>query len=408
MDAAIGSATDVLVITSTYPRHPHDVPGRFLSTLLAALPLRCKVVCPDDAAFGASPLPSVPRVPFHNAGLFYGDGAPANLHRGTVPFLARARSLSSLARTALGEARRARVVFSHWAVPGGVAGALCRAILGRPHVLLLHSADVHWLEEQRHGARIARFVARHTDRLFGVSDDLVRRFERLSGRRGLVLGCGVEDPLAVDPGPPRAPDTPLRVGTLGRLAPHKGVLPLLSRAAHLHADLLVAGDGAERAEVEARCRATPGARYVGPLLGASKARYLRDLDVFVAPYARTAWGQSEGLPTTILEAMAAARPVVAYRGAAPDDLLRDGETARLVPRGDVDALVRATNALLDDPSGRARLGAAARAAVRPHLLAAVAPRWTDVLGELMSAGSASRRPAWCAHSRGDHSRAAPS
>ena len=39
--------TDVLVITSTYPRHPDDVAGRFLRDLLEALPHRCTVVCPD-------------------------------------------------------------------------------------------------------------------------------------------------------------------------------------------------------------------------------------------------------------------------------------------------------------------------------------------------------------------------
>ena len=113
---------------------------------------------------------------FAHDGLFYGGGALANLSGGRVGRWAAARGVVSMLSAALAAARRCDVVFSHWAVPGGLVGALCRRLLSRPHVLLVHSADVFWLEQHAAGSPLARFIADHCDVLCGVSEGVVDRF----------------------------------------------------------------------------------------------------------------------------------------------------------------------------------------------------------------------------------------
>jgi glycosyltransferase involved in cell wall biosynthesis len=77
---------------------------------------------------------------------------------------------------------------------------------------------------------------------------------------------------------------------------------------------------------------------------------------------------SEGFPNSIVEAMAAARPVVATDVGGVSDAVSDGETGRLVPPSNPRRLAAAIEELLLDPGRRCALGAAAhvRARARYH------------------------------------------
>jgi glycosyltransferase involved in cell wall biosynthesis len=74
------------------------------------------------------------------------------------------------------------------------------------------------------------------------------------------------------------------------------------------------------------------------------ADILRDVDLVVHP------SLSEGLSNVILEAMAAALPVVATRVGGTPELVRDGATGLLVPPGNASDLAQAIARLLDDPA----------------------------------------------------------
>ena len=85
--------------------------------------------------------------------------------------------------------------------------------------------------------------------------------------------------------------------------------------------------------------------------------WLAAMDVFVLP---SRW---EGLPYSLLEAMALARPGVATRGGGVPEVVREGETGLLVPPGDAAALAEAMSALAADPARRAEMGRRGREAV---------------------------------------------
>ncbi len=134
------------------------------------------------------------------------------------------------------------------------------------------------------------------------------------------------------------------IGAVNRLSPQKdpvllmeAVLPVL--AARPEARLLLVGDGPLRAEVERRAND----QVVLTGLRSDVPRLLAAMDVFVLA------SQWEGLPRTLLQAMATGVPVVATDADGVAEVVRDGVTGRLVPRGDASGLGRAIAETLDDP-----------------------------------------------------------
>jgi glycosyltransferase involved in cell wall biosynthesis len=160
---------------------------------------------------------------------------------------------------------------------------------------------------------------------------------------------------------PRSPHdraTP-RLIAVGRLKAPKDFVTLVRALAALRGrtyEALIVGDGPDRGAVEAeierlglegRVQLAGERSDVPELLAAS--------DVFVLS------SRSEGLPVSVLEAMAAQLPVVASRVGGLGELVVDGETGLLVPPGDETALAEALGRLVDDRELRRKLGAAGRA-----------------------------------------------
>jgi glycosyltransferase involved in cell wall biosynthesis len=85
------------------------------------------------------------------------------------------------------------------------------------------------------------------------------------------------------------------------------------------------------------------------------SRMLDALDVLCLP------SLYEGMPLTVIEAAAMARPVVATAVDGTPEVVREGETGRLVPPADAPALARALLELLRDPDAARRMGQAGRA-----------------------------------------------
>ncbi len=84
------------------------------------------------------------------------------------------------------------------------------------------------------------------------------------------------------------------------------------------------------------------------------------MDIFVHP------GQPEPFGLVNIEAMAMARPVVAFAHGALPEIVVHGQTGLLVPPGDVIALANAVRTLLADPEQRRAMGCAGRERVETH------------------------------------------
>jgi glycosyltransferase involved in cell wall biosynthesis len=91
----------------------------------------------------------------------------------------------------------------------------------------------------------------------------------------------------------------------------------------------------------------------------------------------------------LIEAMAAARPVVVSDTGGSGEIVIDGVTGRLYPPGDAKALARAVIELLDDPVRAAAMGRAGRTRVEQHFtLAAQARAFEQVYAELSTGAAA--------------------
>jgi len=150
-----------------------------------------------------------------------------------------------------------------------------------------------------------------------------------------------------------------RLIAVGRLKAPKDFLTLVRALAALPDrayEAVIVGDGPERGAVEEEIRRLGLGDRV-ELLGerGDVPELLAGSDVFVLS------SRSEGLPVSVLEAMAAKLPVVASRVGGLVELVVDGETGLLVPPGDEAALTEALRRLVDDRELRRKLGAAGRA-----------------------------------------------
>jgi glycosyltransferase involved in cell wall biosynthesis len=212
-------------------------------------------------------------------------------------------------------------------------------------------------------------TARLTARLLAVSDDTRRAFEAQgypadrieTVPNGILLPVvDTSNGLRAELGVPA--EAPL-AGEIARLCDVKGQRELIQAAARVpELHVVLAGDDletggayreslvaeAERAGVADRITFA-GFRPAESVLGA--------LDVFVLP----SW--TEGMPITVLEAMAHRRPVVATTVGGTPELVLDGETGLLVPPRDPEALAEALRSLVADPQRARRLGEAGYARV---------------------------------------------
>jgi glycosyltransferase involved in cell wall biosynthesis len=150
--------------------------------------------------------------------------------------------------------------------------------------------------------------------------------------------------------------------TLARLDRQKG-LPVLLHAASLVPDavFVIAGEGPERPALEA-LRTELDLEGRVQLLGQRDdvSELLARCDLFVLP------SLFEGLPLSLLEAMAAGKPVIATAIAGTLEAVTDGETGLLAPPGDAAALASRIRRFLADRDFAARVALAGQIHVRQH------------------------------------------
>ena len=249
------------------------------------------------------------------------------------------------------------------------AGVLARlaAALSRVPVILFTAHGWAYKAEEGLRSRVYlyadRVVARwtttvvcvsETERREGLAAGTCRRDSTVVIRNGVDAGLFAAHTRA-------AADRPLLV-SIGRLKDPKDFRTLLRAVALLRDvpfDAKIVGDGPDRALLETEIDRL-GLRDTVELVGERNdvPAILAAADCFVLA------STSEGLPLSILEAMAAGLPVVASAVGGVHEVVTDNVTGFLVPPREPEALAAPLAGLLRDPDLRERLGAAARADVK--------------------------------------------
>jgi glycosyltransferase involved in cell wall biosynthesis len=301
----------VVVLTTSYPRSPEDVVGRFVADAVehvCARGVTVEVVSPLD---------------FHHFGIAYGYGVMGNL-RGGRGSRRRCRRCSSPLRSP--PAGRP-------ATPTSSTRTGCPPVrsLRRPASHSSCSCGGPTSSSRAGGPALARAVLRRARLAICASNELAGAARELGAQAVRVIPSGVELPATI-----AQPEEPPHVLYAGRLSAEKGVEQLADAARGL--PLVVAGDGPLRDRVP---------RTLGWVAHDELLRLYERSAVVVCPSLR------EGFGVSCVEAMAHARPVVASAVGGLRDLVVDGETGLLVPPGDVAALRAALERLLGTPSSAA-------------------------------------------------------
>jgi glycosyltransferase involved in cell wall biosynthesis len=318
---------------------------------------------------------------------FVAEGRGVRIER--VPELSREISLLRDVRAILRLAHlirreRPQILHTHTAKAGAV-GRLAALAAGdaRPPIIV-HTFHGHVLRGyfdpvRAYGFRLLeRWLAKHTTALVAVSpevrDDLVA-LGVAPREKFAVIRLGIElDERVTAPATARdetrrllgVPRDSFVVGWIGRMTGVKNTDDVLAalrllRDRGVDAFLCMVGDGPDRERVERRAHEL-GLVKRCLFLGYQEevARFYAAFDGVILP------SVNEGTPVSAIEALAAARPVVATRVGGVPDVVEDGADGFLVDPGSTEQLADRLERLARDPELRARLGEHGRNRVGPR------------------------------------------
>lgn len=236
-----------------------------------------------------------------------------------------------------------------------------------------HGWDAQAGSEPRRRRQLRRICNPLVQHYIALSDELAAYLEQAVGvppARVTRIINGV-DSERFHPGTDRSPLPPgfappgtWVIGAVGRfekVKDHPNLVRAFIRLAETMSDarqrlrLVMIGEGSTRPVLETLLDAA-GLRHLAWLPGARDdvPELLRAMDVFALP------SQAEGISNTILEAMACGLPVVATAVGGNAELVVDGETGRLVPASDPEALTLAIREFVENPEQMHTYGAAGR------------------------------------------------
>lgn len=383
----MGGALRILCPTYWYPSHAADTQATYVHDINRHLVLRghaVRVVTPllgsgkereefDGVEVVRFPL-SLPD------DLTYGKVAQSRV--GPMQKVKRltsmARYLAAQRKHTLAEGRSfsTDIVHAHWAIPTGPAAVSAARALGAPCVITMHGGDVYVNPEQGYDfptrwyvRPILRRTLRGADALTAITDDCRMHALRAGASDEsveIVLNGADLRRFSPEPG---AGDAAIRerfgrrmVFACRQLFPRKGIRFLVRAAASLKPKypdltLVLAGDGFERPELEslaAELGIRDATTFLGWVPNSELPAYYRSAAVSVIP------SLEEGFGIPAAEAMGCEVPVVASDAGGLPEVVEDGVTGKVVPRGDADALARAIDGLLANDALRARMGKAGR------------------------------------------------
>jgi glycosyltransferase involved in cell wall biosynthesis len=274
-------------------------------------------------------------------------------------------------------ALRPRIVHAHFGRGGALALPLARH-LGIPLVVTYHGGDAtkdkHYRRRllptiyQRRLECLKREAAAFICVSAFIRDRLLER--GFPADKLKVIRYGIE---LTDNATERAPAEPY-VLFVGRFVEKKGITHLLDAMRLLRAQgrtlpLVLIGDGPLAAASRAAAAELGDIRFLGWQDQTAVRGWMRGALALCVPSVTARAGDAEGLPNVVLEAMAAATPVIGTRSAGIAEAIEDRITGLLVPPGDPAALAAALARLLDDPAARGAMALAARQRAVEHFSA---------------------------------------
>jgi len=373
----------LLTVTHSHPKYPGDATAPFIASMISALARRgheLDVVLPYHADFAFTAGDGVRYFPYRYSPTDrFGSWGYGGTMRGSSRLDPRSVLLFPAVAVALNRIVRRRLalekysaVHAHWLIPNAWLAASPATSRQVPFVISLHGSDVSVAEKNAMLRSIAQRTFRAAGGVTACSDDLRQRAIALgaSPASTRTVHYGVDTDLFVPDRRAAAAraklgavaDETLLVVAVGRLVEKKGFKYLIDAVGQVEGvHLAILGEGDLRPELERQAHSSGASiTLTGELDRNGVAAALAAADVVAVPSVVDTGGNVDGLPNTLLEALAAGRPVVASAIAGIPEVVTDEQNGLLVPERDVDALAAALAELRNRPELRSQLGAEAR------------------------------------------------
>ena len=387
----------ICMVTSSYPKYEGDVTAPFIESIasnVAAQGNEVHLLAPYHPDVRREPVEKGVHLhffkysPFRNLNIWgYAESMEADVRlRGAIYPLTPVVFGSALwALQRLTKRIKFDVMHAHWVVPNGPVVAIIARLRRLPMIISMHGSDVFVAEHSKPVAAVARWCFGRASAITAPSDDLLQRAIALGAppsRCHLV-------PYGVDPGQFTRiegagpllkrelglPADSLVIFAVGRMVYKKGfeylirATPAILRE-HPNAKVVIAGGGDLQPRLQSLVNQLGVEKSVimpGWVQRDRMPIFFSGCDLFVLPSVVDQQGNVDGLPNTLLEAMASARPIVATNVAGIPLAVKDGDNGLLVPEKQPGELAAAINLLLHAPELRAQYGEAARRRVESEL-----------------------------------------
>lgn len=287
------------------------------------------------------------------------------------------------------------VINTWFAIPSGITGAAIARKNHVPHVLTVIGGDIYdpskWYSpHQFYPAGLAvRRVLRQATAHVAISTDIAGRTRDYFGfdRPIEVIPLGIREP-EFQSGSRQALGMEASgkyITAVGRLVRRKDYPTLLKAVRTLNRDdthLMLLGDGPERdnlAELARELGIADKVHLKGFVSDELKYQILENSDLFALI------SLHEGFGVVYLEAMYCGLPVIAADQGGQVDIMKDGETGRLVPIGDENAIAQSLREYLDDAELARRVGDRNKLRFRDFSISSLAQRYEDVFEATCSA-----------------------
>jgi glycosyltransferase involved in cell wall biosynthesis len=283
-----------------------------------------------------------------------------------------ARYLVAQYRHSVIEGRRLGVdiVHGHWAIPTGPALVAAARRLKVPSVITLHGGDVYVNVAEGYDfptrwyvRPVLAWTLRKASALTAISEDCKTHALRAGAHESSI--SVVMNGADLRRFSPAAANAPREFGrrmifACRQLFPRKGIRFLIEAVAKLKPkypdiNLIIAGDGFERPVLEELARSLgigDRTQFLGWVANKELPRYFRGCAVSVIP------SLEEGFGIPAAEAMGCEIPVVATDAGGLPEVVENGVTGYVVPKGDTAALANAIDWLLADDALRMKMGQA--------------------------------------------------